>query len=90
MAASKLTIEQQIEKMKMRLALLEAQKKGGNFEAVIKKHQQAIANIYGDLKAASGKKRGMDADILMVVAAAMGMKGMMVTKKVQKRSPKQA
>jgi len=40
------------------------------------------------LKAASGKQRGMDADILAAVAEAMGMKGMTITKKQPQRKSK--
>jgi hypothetical protein len=88
MATSKLTIDQQIEKKRKELSALEAKKKSGDFGSVIKKHQQSITNIYAELKAATGKQRGVDADILMAVADAMGMKAMTVTKKVQKRKPK--
>jgi len=88
MARGKLTLEQQIANAKKKLAALEAKAKSGNFESAIAKHKQAINAIYSDLKAASGKQRGMDVDILTAVAEAMGMKGMTITKKVQQRKPK--
>ena len=85
MPATKLTLEQQIAKAKRKLAVLEAKAKSGSFDSAIAKHKQAITTIYADLKAASGKQRGMDADILAAVAEAMGMRGMTITKKVQQR-----
>jgi len=88
MARGKLTLEQQIANAKKKLAALEAKAKSGNFESAIAKHKQAINALYADLKAASGKQRGMDVDILTAVAEAMGMKGMTITKKVQQRKPK--
>ena len=88
MARGKFTLEQQIANAKKKLAALEAKAKSGNFESAIAKHKQAINALYADLKAASGKQRGMDVDILTAVAEAMGMKGMTITKKVQQRKPK--
>ena len=85
MATSKLTLEQQIANAKKKLAALESKAKSGNFDSAITKHKQTITTIYADLKIASGKQRGMDADILAAVAEAMGMKGMTITKKQPQR-----
>jgi len=88
MATSKLTLEQQIANAKKKLAALEARAKSGSFDSAIAKHKQAITTIYADLKAASGKQRGMDASILRATSEAMGMRGMVITKQVQQREPK--
>lgn len=86
MATSKITLEQQIEKTKKRLAELEAKAKSGKFDEVLKKHELVLMTIYNDMKTASGKKRGVDESILSQIAEAMGMKSMIITKKVQRRS----
>ena len=44
-----------------------------------------LKTIYNDMKTASGKKRGVDDSILTQIADTMGMKGMVITKKVQQR-----
>jgi hypothetical protein len=85
MATSKLTLEQQIENTKKRLAELEAKSKSGKFNEVLKKHESMLKTIYNDMKTASGKKRGVDDSILTQIADTMGMKGMVITKKVQQR-----
>jgi len=64
MERRKITLEQQIANVKAKLAALEAKAKSGNFESAIAKHKQAINALYADLKAASGKQRGVDSDIL--------------------------
>ena len=79
------SIDQRISEAKALLKSLERKKAAGNFDAAVAQHQQAINAIYSDLKNASGKKRGIDAEILGVVAAAMGMKGMIITKKVARK-----
>jgi len=88
MATRKLTLEQQIKKAEERLAALKEKAKSSSLDSAIKKHQQAINAIYSDLKAASGKQRGVDSAILTALAEAMGMRGMTITKKVQQRKPK--
>jgi hypothetical protein len=85
MATSKLTLEQQIENTKKRLAELEAKSKSGKFNDVLSKHQSILQTIYNDMKIASGKKRGIDDVILSQIAESMGMKGMVISKKVQPR-----
>ena len=85
MANSKLTLEQKIENTKKRLAQLEAKAKTGKFDEVLKKHETILKTIYNDMKSASEKKRGIDDIILRQIAETMGMKGMMITKKVQQR-----
>lgn len=79
------SIDQRISEAKALLKSLERKKAAGNFDAAVAQHQQVINAIYSDLKNASGKKRGIDAEILGVVAAAMGMKGMIITKKVVRK-----
>lgn len=88
MKQSKLTLEQQIADAKKKLASLEAQAKRGKFDNTLSKHKTAITAIYNELKAASGKQRGMDVSILAALAEAMGMKGMTITKKQQQRKAK--
>ena len=88
MATRKLTLAEQIARAKKQLADLEAKEKAGKFDTALAKHKQAINAIYSDLKAASGKQRGVDSAILTALAEAMGMKGMTITKKVQQRKPK--
>jgi len=88
MATRKLTLAEQIARAKKQLADLEAKEKAGKFDTALAKHKQAINSIYADLKAASGKQRGVDATILTALAEAMGMKGITITKKVQQRKPK--
>jgi len=88
MRTSKLILEQQIANAKKKLAALESKAKSGSFDSAIAKHEQAITTIYADLKAASGKQRGMDESILRATSEAMGMRGMVITKKVQQRKPK--
>ncbi len=85
MATSKLTLEQKIENTKKRLAELESKAKSGKFDEVLKKHDSLLKTVYNDMKIASGKKRGIDDIILSQIAGAMGMKGMVITKKVQQR-----
>jgi len=58
------------------------------FNDAIAKHKQALTAIYNELKVASGKQRGMDESILRATSEAMGMRGMVITKKVQQRKPK--
>ncbi len=58
------------------------------FDDAIAKHKPALTAIYNELKVASGKQRGMDESILRATAEAMGMRGMVITKKVQQRKPK--
>jgi hypothetical protein len=60
----------------------------GKFDTALAKHKNAINALYADMKAASGKQRGVDSAILTALAEAMGMKGMTITKKVQQRKPK--
>jgi len=67
MERRKITLEQQIANVKAKLAALEAKAKSGNFESAIAKHKQAINALYADLKAASGKQRGVDSDILTAI-----------------------
>lgn len=86
MATKKLTLEEQIANTKKRLAELEAKAKTGKYDAVLSKHQSVLNTIYSDMKIASGKKRGVDDVILLQIANAMGMKGMVVTKKIQRRN----
>jgi len=88
MATRKLTLADQIARAKKHLADLEAKEKAGKFDTALAKHKQAINAIYADMKAASGKQRGIDSAILTALAEAMGMKGMAITKKVQQRKPK--
>ena len=88
MATRKLTLEQQIKKAEERSAALKERAKSSSLDSAIKKHQQAINAVYADMKAASGKQRGIDSAILTALAEAMGMKGMAITKKVQQRKPK--
>ena len=88
MATSKLSLAEQIARAKKHLADLEAKEKAGKFDTALAKHKQAINALYADLKAASGKERGVDSAILTALAEAMGMKGMTITKKVQQRKPK--
>jgi hypothetical protein len=89
MPTGKQTLEQQIAETKKKLAELEARAKSSKFDDALAKHQQNITAIYEDLKKSSGKQRGVDADILKAVAAAMGMKGMTIIKRVQQRKRKQ-
>jgi hypothetical protein len=58
------------------------------FTDAIAKHKPALTAIYNELKVASGKQRGMDESILRATSEAMGMRGMVITKKVQQRKPK--
>jgi len=88
MPTSKLSLADQIARAKKHLADLEAKEKASKFDTALAKHKQAINAIYADLKAASGKQRGVDSAILTALAEAMGMKGMTITKKVQQRKPK--
>lgn len=85
MATKKLTLEEQIANTKKRLAALEAKAKSGKYDDVLSKHDSVLKTIYSEMKAASGKKRGVDDVILLQIADAMGMKGMVVTKKIQRR-----
>jgi len=82
---AKKSLDQQINETEAHLKSLHRKKAAESFDVVIAKHQQAINAIYSDLKNASGKKRGIDVEILGVVAAAMGMKGMIITKNVVRK-----
>jgi hypothetical protein len=88
MATRKLSLADQIARAKKHLADLEAKEKAGKFDTALAKHKNAINAIYADMKAASGKQRGIDSAILTALAEAMGMRGMTITKKVQQRKPK--
>lgn len=83
-----LSIEQQLEAARKRVAELEKAQAQSTFHDAVNKHKQAITTIRDDLKKASGKQRGVDVAILEAVAAAMDMKGMTITKKVQQRKRK--
>ena len=85
MTTSKLTLEQKIANTKKRLADLEAKAKTDKYEEVLGKHRSILKNIYEEMKIASGKKRGVDDSILSQIADTMGMKGMVIAKKVQQR-----
>lgn len=80
---SKKSTTEQIAALKKRIAELEAREESGKFDHVIAKHQQSINTLHHELRAASGKQRGVDALILQVLADAMGMKGMEISKKIQ-------
>jgi len=55
------------------------------FNDAIAKHKQAITTIDKDLKTASAKQSGMDESIFRATLEAMGMRWMVITKKVQQR-----
>jgi hypothetical protein len=86
MPATKLTLEQQIAKAEAKLNALKAKAKSDGLQKAVNDNKQVIAKLYADLKTASGKKRGVDADILIAIAEAMGAKGATITKKQQNRS----
>ncbi len=81
MPATKLTLEQQIAKAEAKLNALKAKAKSDGLQKAVNDNRQVIAKLYADLKTASGKKRGVDAEILTAIAEAMGMKGMTITKR---------
>lgn len=86
MPATKLTLEQQIAKAEAKLNALKAKAKSDGLQKGIGDNKQVIAKLYADLKGATGKQRGVDAEILTAIADAMGMKSMTITKKQQNRS----
>ena len=67
MPTSKLSLAEQIARAKKHLADLEAKENAGKFDKGLAKHKQAINALYADLKAASGKQRGVDSDILTAI-----------------------
>jgi hypothetical protein len=71
MATRKLTLADQIARAKKHLADLEAKEKAGKFDTALAKHKNAINSIYADLKAASGKQRGVDSAILVTITKAL-------------------
>jgi hypothetical protein len=82
------TKAEQIAYYKAKIAALESPEKSDVFEEEVKKQTEALVKIYESLKKATGKERAVDTVILKSVATAMGMRGMVITKKVQQRKPK--